>query len=578
MAFKKFSILINLFVSHFLPFFLLMTSLSLADDHESICQSTIDPSYCKNMLANQNGNIFDYGRFSFQKSISQTQKFLNQVNSYLQNTHTLSQSTIWALQDCTFLSQQSLEYLSNTFTTINQTSNNNNNLLPSSQAEDFQTFLSGVLTNQQTCLDGLSLQTSTSNSDQDLKNELSSSLSNDTKLHSVSLALFTKAWVPSKKIITSWPNNKHNFNFHHGNLPLKMSKKAQEIYDHARNSKHGRKLLQNNANNGSSSGDDQSVLVSDIVVVSQDGSGNFTSINDAIGAAPNNSVASDGYFFIFVTEGVYEEYVSIDKTKKYLMMVGEGINRTIITGSHNVVDNFTTFNSATFAVVGQGFVAVNITFRNTAGPSKNQAVALRSGSDLSTFYSCSFEGYQDTLYTHSLRQFYRECDIYGTVDFIFGNAAVVFQDCNIYPRFPNKGQFNTITAQGRTDPNQNTGTSIQNATVKPADDLAPNVGSVQTYLGRPWKNYSVTVFMESFMDGFINSAGWHEWSGDFALSTLYYAEFNNTGNGSDTSNRVTWPGYHVINATDAANFTVSNFLSGDNWIPQTGVPYLSGLN
>ncbi|KAJ1402377.1 Pectinesterase, catalytic [Sesbania bispinosa] len=124
---------------------------------------------------------------------------------------------------------------------------------------------------------------------------------------------------------------------------------------------------------------------------------------------------------------------------------------TIITGNHNVVDGFTTFNSATFAcnlmmsttnikgeywlaaVVGQGFVAVNITFRNTAGPSKHQAVALRSGADMSTFYSCSFEGYQDTLYTHSMRQFYRECDIYGTVDFIFGNAAVVLQNCNIYP-------------------------------------------------------------------------------------------------------------------------------------------------
>ena len=82
-------------------------------------------------------------------------------------------------------------------------------------------------------------------------------------------------------------------------------------------------------------------------------------------------------------------------------------------------------------------------------------MAARNGADLSTFYHCSFEGYQDTLYTHSLRQFYRECDIYGTVDFIFGNAAVVFQDCNIYPRLPLQGQFNaiSITAQGGTDPN-----------------------------------------------------------------------------------------------------------------------------
>ncbi|PNY00759.1 pectinesterase [Trifolium pratense] len=218
-----------------------------------------------------------------------------------------------------------------------------------------------------------------------------------------------------------------------------------------------------------------------------------------------------------------------------------------------------------------------MTFRNTAGPIKHQAVAVRNGADLSTFYSCSFEGYQDTLYTHSMRQFYRECDIYGTVDFIFGNAAVVFQNCNLYPRLPSTGQFNAITAQGRTDPNQNTGTSIHNTTIKAADDLAPMIGTVKTYLGRPWKEYSRTVYLQCFMDSLINPSGWHDWSGDFALSTLYYAEYNNTGPGSNTSSRVNWIGYHVINATDAANFTVSNFLDGDSWLPQTGVPYSSGL-
>jgi pectinesterase len=79
------------------------------------------------------------------------------------------------------------------------------------------------------------------------------------------------------------------------------------------------------------------------------------------------------------------------------------------------------------------------------------------------------------------------------------------------------------------------------------------------------------------MDSLIDPSGWREWSGDFALNTLYYAEYNNTGPGSNTSNRVTWQGYQVINATDAANFTVSNFLDGDSWLPQTGVPYSSGL-
>lgn len=229
------------------------------------------------------------------------------------------------------------------------------------------------------------------------------------------------------------------------------------------------------------------------------------------------------------------------------------------------------------AVVGEGFLAMNITFQNTAGAIKHQAVAVRNGADLSTFYNCSFEGYQDTLYTHSMRQFYRECDIYGTIDFIFGNAAVVFQNCNIYPRLPLQGQFNPITAQGRTDINQNTGTSIHNCTIKAAPDLALSNGTTQTYLGRPWKEYSRTVYMQSFMDSLINPAGWAAWSGDFALSTLYYAEYNNTGPGSNTSSRVTWPGYHVINSTDAISFTVSNFIAGNFWLPATGVPYTGDL-
>ncbi|XP_024032538.1 probable pectinesterase/pectinesterase inhibitor 41, partial [Morus notabilis] len=230
------------------------------------------------------------------------------------------------------------------------------------------------------------------------------------------------------------------------------------------------------------------------------------------------------------------------------------------------------------AVVAPGFVAVNITFRNTAGAIKHQAVALRNGADLSTFYSCSFEAYQDTLYTHSLRQFYRDCDIYGTVDFIFGNAAVVFQNCNMYPRLPMQNQFNAITAQGRTDPNQNTGISIHNCTIKAADDLAASNGTIKTYLGRPWKEYSTTVYMQSYIDSVVDPAGWREWNGDFALNTSYYAEYNNTGPGSDTTNRVRWPGYHVIgNSSDVGNFTVFNFLLGDDWLPQTGVPFNSGL-
>ncbi|KAJ6722728.1 PECTINESTERASE [Salix koriyanagi] len=170
------------------------------------------------------------------------------------------------------------------------------------------------------------------------------------------------------------------------------------------------------------------------IVVAQDGSGNVKTIKEAIDAASKRS--GSGRYVIYVKAGTYNENVEVGKNVKNVMFVGDGIGKTVVTGSKSVGGGTTTFKSATFAVVGDNFIARDMTFRNTAGAKNHQAVALRSGSDLSVFYKCSFEGYQDTLYVHSQRQFYRECDIYGTVDFIFGNAAVVFQNCNIYARNP----------------------------------------------------------------------------------------------------------------------------------------------
>ncbi|KAI4354837.1 hypothetical protein L6164_003669 [Bauhinia variegata] len=308
------------------------------------------------------------------------------------------------------------------------------------------------------------------------------------------------------------------------------------------------------------------------VVVAKDGSGKYTTVNAAISAAPKSS---SGRYVIYVKAGVYDEQVEIKSNN--IMLVGDGIGKTVITGSKSVGGGTTTFRSATVAVVGDGFIAQDMTFRNTAGAANHQAVALRSGSDLSVFYRCSFEGYQDTLYVHSERQFYRECDIYGTVDFIFCNAAVVFQNCNLYARNP-PNKVNTITAQGRTDPNQNTGISIHNFRVTAASDLKPVQSSVKTYLGRPWQQYSQTVFMKTYLDSLINPAGWLEWSGNFALSTLYYGEYMNTGPGSSTANRVKWSGYHVISsATEASKFTVGNFIAGNSWLPSTSVPFTSTL-
>lgn len=311
------------------------------------------------------------------------------------------------------------------------------------------------------------------------------------------------------------------------------------------------------------------------LVVAQDGSSNFTKVEDAIAAVPDYGTRR---FVIYVKKGVYRENVEIKKKKWNIMMIGDGIDATIISGNRNFVDGWTTFRTATFAVSGRGFIARDMAFENTAGPEKHQAVALRSDSDLSVYYRCAIRGYQDSLYTHTMRQFYRECRISGTIDFVFGNAAVVFQNCQILAKKGLPQQKNTITAQGRKDPNQPTGFSFQFCNVSADSDLAPFVNSTPTYLGRPWKLYSRTIFMQSYMSNAIRPEGWLEWNGDFALDTLYYGEFMNSGPGAGLTGRVTWPGFHVLNNTaQANNFTVAQFIEGNAWLPPTGVAYTAGL-
>ncbi|CAL5344572.1 unnamed protein product [Camellia sinensis] len=311
------------------------------------------------------------------------------------------------------------------------------------------------------------------------------------------------------------------------------------------------------------------------VVVAQDGSGNYKTVNEAVASAPNNG---NTRYVIYVKKGTYKENVVIGSSKTNVMLTGDGMGLTIITGSLNVVDGSTTFNSATVAAVGTGFIAQDICIQNTAGAVKQQAVALRVGADQSVINRCGIDAYQDTLYAHTNRQFYRDSYITGTVDFIFGNAAVVFQNCKLVARLPMSGQFNAVTAQGRVDPNQNTGTSIQSCNVIASSDLEPVKATIKSYLGRPWMNYSRTVFMESYIEDHIDPTGWSIWSGSLYLNTLYYGEYMNNGPGAGTAKRVTWSGYHVI--TDpavAAKFTVAQLIQGGVWLKSTGVAYTEGL-
>ncbi|PQQ01823.1 hypothetical protein Pyn_26850 [Prunus yedoensis var. nudiflora] len=307
------------------------------------------------------------------------------------------------------------------------------------------------------------------------------------------------------------------------------------------------------------------------VTVSQDGSGKFKRIMDAIAAAPSHSQKQ---FVIFVKKGVYKEYVKIDKTKTNLALIGEGMSVTTISGDRSNASGWATMDSATFDVRAEGFLAMNIGFENTAGPSKGQAVALSSRSDRSVFYRCKISGYQDTLLVLSGRQFYRECKISGTVDFIFGYGTAVFQHCRIIARKAIKGQQDTITANGRLS-EDSSGFSFQFCRIEADSDLVGNVNSTKTYLGRPWGKYSRTVFIKSFMSNSITPEGWLEWSGKTNLDTLYYAEYKNYGPGASVAGRVKWPGYHLISEVDS--FAVDKLIGGKSWLPSTGVPFKADL-
>ncbi|XP_077234061.1 putative pectinesterase/pectinesterase inhibitor 51 [Tasmannia lanceolata] len=301
-------------------------------------------------------------------------------------------------------------------------------------------------------------------------------------------------------------------------------------------------------------------------------------IQSAVDMAPENEGFGGRRFVIYIKEGVYEEIVRVPLEKRNVVFLGDGMGKTVITGNLNVgMVGVSTFNTATVGVSGDGFMARDLTIENTAGPDAHQAVAFRCTSDLSIMENCEFVGHQDTLYTQSLRQFYKSCRIEGTVDFIFGNSAAVFQDSLILVRprqlLPEKGETNALTAHGRTDPGQSTGFVFQNCVINGTDDYLAlynrNPKVHKNYLGRPWKQYSRTVFIRCHLEGLIRPEGWLPWDGDFALSTLYYGEFENSGPGSNTSARVNWssqiPAEHVL------VYSLQSFIQGNEWIPSVGV-------
>ncbi|KAK8548744.1 hypothetical protein V6N13_054480 [Hibiscus sabdariffa] len=310
------------------------------------------------------------------------------------------------------------------------------------------------------------------------------------------------------------------------------------------------------------------------VVVAKDGSGKYTSINQALKEVPNKNASP---FVIYIKAGVYNEKVFVDSYMSNVVFIGDGPTKTTITGRLNFAEGTVTYDTPTVVVQGVKFMAKEIGFQNTAGAIKGQAVAIRVQGDQAIFHNCQMDAYQDTLYAHTQRQYYRDCTVSGTVDFIFGNAAAVFQNCKIIVRKPLDNQKCIVTAQGRKKANDASGFVLQNCIISGAPDYLPVKARSKTYLGRPWHEYSRTLIMQSQLDDIIAPEGWMPWNGNFALDTLWYAEFNNRGPGAVQTNRVKWRGIKKITAAQAQQFTAGVFLLGGNWIPNSGVPYTAGM-
>ncbi|KAL5852356.1 hypothetical protein ACOSQ3_007474 [Xanthoceras sorbifolium] len=286
------------------------------------------------------------------------------------------------------------------------------------------------------------------------------------------------------------------------------------------------------------------------VVVAKDGSGQFKTITDALNAVPKKNRKT---FVIYIKAGVYQETVMVTK------------NLTKITGNKNYIDGTNTMRKATVSILGPNFIAKDMGFENSAGAIKHQAVALRVQADKSVFYNCQMDGYQDTLYVCAHTQFYRDFTISGTIDFIFGDAAAVFQNCKMVIRKPLDNQSCIVTAQGRNNSRSATGIVLQNCIITGDPAYLPVKNVNKVYLGRPWKEYLRTIIMQSQIDDIIQPEGWLPWMGVFAFNTCWYDEYGNRGSG-----------IKKVDANQANSFIVAQFIK-DNWIKPTGVPYFPGM-
>lgn len=533
----------------------------------SVCEATSYPATCNQTLAGGNYTATD-SRSVTRYALQSTNTGVNQTWDQVLSLNGTNPNITFALDVCSEtlgLSQEQIQAALTELQSFNATSRQE-------AMDNIKAWVSAAMELHTTCIDavlevsnaqGLVLQQQANHTDQLFSNALA----------------FVNAMAQYGDDLTTWKNTAFSFvgdlsgldNVHIPPVPgfgnRRLLSQASPDWMSETDSLPGwvdaqtqRHLLQTNSYD---------------VMVAQDGTGNFDTIQAAVDARKVNNAR----WVIYVKAGTYKEQVSVPKGCKFLTIVGDG-DATIITGSRSVAltPGMTTFRSATLIVAGDGFIGKSFLVQNTAGAAGHQAVAMRGSADKIAFYQVTFDSYQDTLYAHTFRQYYRECTIRGTVDFIFGNAAASFQSCSVVAKKSTLlGQQNTYSAQGRTDPHQSTGLSFQSCTFDGNTDLKANTTFYKTYLGRPWKAYSVCVLLKSELMGHIDPTGWLPWNtSSFGLYTSYFAEYQNTGAGASTAKRVNWS--HQISPASAANkYIANNFIQASGWVNGYNIPLTTSL-
>jgi pectinesterase len=267
-----------------------------------------------------------------------------------------------------------------------------------------------------------------------------------------------------------------------------------------------------------------------------------------VNAAANHSQTR---IVIVVKKGTYTEKLVIPSWKTNIALKGEDKEHTIITwNDYSGKGEINTFTSYTVLVQGNDFRAENITFENSAGTGVGQAVALHVEADRCVFVNCRMIANQDTLYAgvDNSRQYYRNCYIEGTTDFIFGSATVVFDECHI------QGKKNSYITAASTPMRQRFGFVFRNCTITTSPE------TTKLYLGRPWRPYAKTVFIACSLSASILPEGWHNWNKPEAEGTSFYAEYKSTGAGASPATRVPWS--HQLTA--AAVYTLENIFGDWN--------------